>query len=95
MLHLISDWSQALSKFLREQLGKILEHHQGSSGSGGSLGAPQTSFLTAGSTSMVDIDSAMKHWNYCTQLAKHLYDVSSGEGKESKMATVRERWGSL
>ena len=66
-----SDWAQAITKFLKEQLVKIMEHYQGSQTSA------TTSFLTAGPTAVVDIDSAMKYWNYVTQLAKHLYEVCS------------------
>ena len=64
-----SDWAQAITKFLKEQLMKIMEHYQGSQT------ASTTSFLTAGPTAVVDIDSANKHWSYVTQLAKHLYEV--------------------
>ena len=64
----ITDWSQALCRFLKDQLVKIMEHHQGSA-------PPQTSFLTAANSNIVDIEAALKYWNYCTQLGKHLYDV--------------------
>ena len=61
------DWSQAVCKFLKEQLLKILEYYQGSSST--------TSFLTAGSTApVVEIDMTMRHWNYCSQLARHMYE---------------------
>ena len=64
-----TDWTQGLTKFLKDQLQKIVEHYQGSNA--------QTSFLTAGPTSVVDIDNILKIWNYCTQLAGHMYEVST------------------
>ncbi len=65
----ISEWALTLTRFLKDQLQKVIDHYQGS-GSG-----LQTSFLTAGGSSMVDVDSAMKVWNFCCDLTKHLYEV--------------------
>nr|KAG5692294.1 hypothetical protein BaRGS_009504 [Batillaria attramentaria] len=63
------DWTQSLTKYLREQLQKIQEHYNvGSSG-------PQTSFLIATPTStQADMEQALKQWTYCTRLAKHMYN---------------------
>ena len=66
---LILEWAQTLTRFLKEQLQKIIEHYQGSSS------GLQTSFLTAGGSSMVDVDSAIKIWNYTSDLTRHLYEV--------------------
>ena len=56
---------------MREQLLKIQDHYHG-----GQTGAV-TSFLTATQPpSQVDLDQALKQWNYCTRLARHMYDVS-------------------
>ncbi len=46
-----------------------MDHYQGSSA------GLATSFLTAGGSSMVDVDSAVKIWNYIADLTKHLYEV--------------------
>ncbi|XP_013408893.1 mediator of RNA polymerase II transcription subunit 12-like protein [Lingula anatina] len=63
-----SDWTITIYRFLKEHLSKIIEHyHGGSSG-------PQTSFLTATQTSHVDIDLALKQWQYTTRLARHMYE---------------------
>ena len=74
---------QSITKFLKEQLQKIIEHYQGST-------VPhQTSFLTAGQTNAVDIDQALKYWNYCCALAKQLYDVSSANILKEQEAVAR------
>ena len=36
--------------------------------------APVASFLTAGPTSVIGIDLAMRHWNFGMQLAQHMYE---------------------
>ena len=59
-----SDWVQAITRFLKDQLQKVIEHYQ----------SPQMSFLTAGQTNSIDIDTAIKNWHYCTDLARHLYE---------------------
>ncbi|GFO22710.1 mediator of RNA polymerase ii transcription subunit 12-like, partial [Plakobranchus ocellatus] len=70
------DWTQALTKYLRDQLQKIQDFYHGTSG--GSGGPSSTPFLLAPtpSTSQVDLDQATKHWNYCTRFANHLYEES-------------------
>ena len=56
---------------MREQLLKIQEHYHGGQT------AAVTSFLTATQPpSQVDLDQALKQWNYSTRLARHMYDVS-------------------
>lgn len=70
-----TDWTQALTKYLREQLQKILEHYQGSS-SGSSVAAAQSGFLTVAPTTVVDVMEPTRQWNYVSQLAQHMY----GEG---------------
>ena len=52
---------------MKDQLAKIIEHYQGST--------TTTSFLTAGNTNTIDIDTAIKNWTYVTQLARTLYEV--------------------
>ena len=74
---IVSDWTQSLTKYLREQLQKIQEHyHSGANG-------PQTSFLLANHNSQADMEHAVKQWGYCTRLAKHMYNVSHVHGKVS------------
>jgi len=75
LLSLRTEWTQALTKYLREQLQKIIEHYQGGGG-GSALAAAQSGFLTAAPTTIVDLDGAMRQWNYGNQLAQHMY----GEG---------------
>jgi len=60
------EWTQAVTKFLHEQLQKIMEHYKGT-------GAP-VGFLTAGPTSVVDVDAATRQWNYVMLLVQHMYD---------------------
>ena len=60
------EWTQALTKFLHEQLQKIIEHYKGT-------GAP-VGFLTAGPTSVIDVDAATRQWNYVMLLVQHMYD---------------------
>jgi hypothetical protein len=57
-----------ITRLLREHLQKIIEHYQGTMN--------QTSFLTAGSTTVVDVETPMRVWNYCTALAHYMYEVS-------------------
>ena len=59
------EWGIVITRFLKDQLNKIIDHYQGS----------QPSFLTAGQANAVDIDTALKNWNYCSDLACHLYEV--------------------
>ncbi|GFR92708.1 mediator of RNA polymerase II transcription subunit 12-like protein, partial [Elysia marginata] len=70
------DWTQALTKYLRDQLQKIQDYYLGTSGSGS--GPTATPFLLAPSpgTSQVDLEQATKHWNYCTRFANHMYEES-------------------
>ncbi|KAL3848034.1 hypothetical protein ACJMK2_018917 [Sinanodonta woodiana] len=63
------DWTNALTKFMREQLQKVQDHYHGSTS------GPATSFLTATQPpSQVDLDLALKQWHYCSRLARHMYD---------------------
>ncbi|CAL1546445.1 unnamed protein product [Lymnaea stagnalis] len=64
------DWTQALCKYLRDQLQKVQDYYHGTSS------ATATPFLLAPSpnTSQVDLDLAMKNWTYCTRFANHLYE---------------------
>lgn len=68
------DWTQALTKYLRDQLQKIQDYYLGTSGSGS--GPTATPFLLAPnpSTTQVDLEQAVKHWNYCTRFANHMYE---------------------
>ena len=69
-LHRI-EWTQGLTKFMKEQLGKVQEYYHGSPS------GPVTSFLTATQAPLqVDLDTALKHWHYCSKLARHMYDAS-------------------
>jgi len=61
-----SEWTGALTRFLHEQLQKIIEHHKGS--------GAQVGFLTAGPASVVDVDTATRQWNYGVLLVQHMYD---------------------
>ncbi|XP_012937095.1 mediator of RNA polymerase II transcription subunit 12-like protein [Aplysia californica] len=64
------DWTQALTKYLKDQLQKIQDFYHGTS-------TPQaTPFLLAQAPnpSQVDLDLAMKNWNYCTRFANHMYE---------------------
>lgn len=66
-----TDWTQSLTKYLKEQLQKIQDHYHGG------ISGPQTSFLlTSQPTTQVDMEHALKQWTYCTRLAKHMYNVS-------------------
>ena len=60
------EWTQALTKFLHEQLQKIIEHYKGS--------GAQVGFLTAGPASVIDVDAATRQWNYGMLLVQHMYD---------------------
>ncbi|CAG5131136.1 unnamed protein product, partial [Candidula unifasciata] len=65
------DWTQALTKFLKDQLQKIQDYFTETSST------PMTTpFLLAPSpnTSKVDLDQAMKNWAYCTRFANHMYE---------------------
>jgi len=62
----IVEWTQALTKFLHEQLQKIIEHYKGT--------GTQVGFLTAGPTSVIDMDAATRQWNYVMLLVQHMYD---------------------
>ncbi|XP_070173165.1 mediator of RNA polymerase II transcription subunit 12-like protein isoform X2 [Littorina saxatilis] len=76
------DWTQSLTKYLREQLQKIQEHyHSGANG-------PQTAFLLANHNSQADMESALKQWNYCTRLAKHMYNEGLFDRNETMMWLV-------
>lgn len=60
-----SEWTSTLIKFLKDQLVKLQElFHQ-------SLGPTITA--------TEDQKLALKQWQYCTQLAKYLYEVKSSE----------------
>ncbi|ELT92763.1 hypothetical protein CAPTEDRAFT_163894 [Capitella teleta] len=61
-----NEWTMVITRHLREQLVKIIEHYQGN--------VTGTSFLTAGPTSVVDLECPMKNWNYCTNLARYMYE---------------------
>ncbi|XP_067668814.1 mediator of RNA polymerase II transcription subunit 12-like protein [Haliotis asinina] len=61
-------WTQAITKFLYEQLQKIQDAYSG-------CGAPQTSFLTATQPpAQVDLEPALKHFHYTCRLAKHKFN---------------------
>jgi len=61
-----AEWTQALTRFLYEQLQKIIEHYKGS--------GAQVGFLTAGPASVIDVDAATRQWNYGVLLVQHMYD---------------------
>lgn len=65
------DWTQALTKYLKDQLQKIQDYYAETGGT------PVTPFLLAPTpnTSKVDLDLAMKNWTYCTRFANHMYEV--------------------
>ncbi|XP_076454432.1 mediator of RNA polymerase II transcription subunit 12-like protein [Babylonia areolata] len=63
------DWTQSLTKYLREQLQKVQEFYHGSTS------GPQSGFLlTNNHSSQTDMEQALKQWTYCTRLAKHMYN---------------------
>jgi len=61
-----TEWTQALTRFLHEQLQKIIEHHKGT--------GAQVGFLTAGPATVIDVDAATRQWNYGVLLIQHMYD---------------------
>jgi len=64
---MLLEWSQAVARYLREQLQKILEYYQGSN--------TQTGFLTAAPTSsVIGIDQSTRQWNFGMQLAQYMYE---------------------
>lgn len=69
------EWTQALTKYLREHLQKIMEYYQGNS-PGGSGSASSGQYLIIPPITVADLELAMSQWNYGTQLAQHMY----GEG---------------
>lgn len=98
----MTEWTQALCKFLREQLQKLAEHHHSSislnsggaaggssvssSSSSGNANSTMSNLSTGGTASSgsnlgsnslngVTVEVAYKQWQYCTQLARHLYEV--------------------
>ena len=71
---------------MREQLIKIQEHYHG-----GQTGAV-TSFLTATQPpSQVDLDHALKQWNYSTRLARHMYEVCFEVIHRFRLSKILER----
>lgn len=60
------EWTQALTKCLKEIYLKISDHYHSSSSS-------SSSSLTPGSTS-TPLDSLMKQWYYFTQFTRHLFE---------------------
>ncbi|GAB6019774.1 hypothetical protein CHUAL_001322 [Chamberlinius hualienensis] len=79
------EWTQTLTRFLREQLHKVADYYRSgndtssssssSSGSGsvGSGGGTTTSGVSSGNFTP-EVDLALKQWNYCTQLARYLFE---------------------
>jgi len=55
-----------LTKFLHEQLQKIIDHYKGT--------GAQSGFLTAAPASVIDVDTATRQWNYGMLLVQHMYD---------------------
>lgn len=72
---LYTEWTQALTKYLREHLLKIMEYYQGTS-TGGSGPPSSSQFLINQPVTVIDLDLSLNHWNYGTQLAQFMY----GEG---------------
>ncbi|XP_023221820.1 mediator of RNA polymerase II transcription subunit 12-like protein [Centruroides sculpturatus] len=80
------EWTQALCKFLREQLQKLAEHYHSSIALGSASNTTTTSMgsgsnsnvigsSSTGSNSLnVSVDVAYKHWQYICQLARHLFE---------------------
>ncbi|XP_067143152.1 mediator of RNA polymerase II transcription subunit 12-like protein isoform X2 [Centruroides vittatus] len=80
------EWTQALCKFLREQLQKLAEHYHSSIALGSASNTTSTSMgsgsnsnvigsSSTGSNSLnVSVDVAYKHWQYICQLARHLFE---------------------
>jgi len=66
-LMIVVEWTQALTKFLHEQLQKVIDHCKGTGPAGGG-------FLTAGPALVIDVDAAMRQWNYGMLLVQHMYD---------------------
>ena len=57
---------QVMTRYMREQLQRIIEYYQGPS--------VQSGFLTAGPTAGPSIDVTTRQWTFGAQLAQHLYD---------------------
>lgn len=95
-IYLISDWTQTLSRFLRDQLQKVTDYyHVGGGGTapggvsggtscvgGGGGGLPCggggntcIGSSSLGSNSSPEVELHLKQWNYCSQLARCLFEV--------------------
>jgi len=59
--YLIVEWTVTLTRYLKEQLLKVQDYYQNQS---------QDLLMTE------DQKLALKQWNYCTRLAKYLYEVN-------------------
>lgn len=62
-----AEWSGTLLKFLKEQVAKLQDYY------GGEKSQPNPS-LTMAATSETEQKLAMRHWLYCTQLLKYMYE---------------------
>lgn len=86
----ISEWTQTLIKFLKDQLQKLQEYyHSGPAAAGATptgsssgstpniMGASPAPSASASSTGMNEEHKvAQRQWQYCIQLARYLYEVS-------------------
>ncbi|KAF4529435.1 hypothetical protein B566_EDAN003531, partial [Ephemera danica] len=61
------EWTQTLTKFMRDQQAKLQDHYNNSSGNTAGAG-------TSPSLSTEEHKTSLKQWNYCMQLARHMYE---------------------
>ncbi|XP_008193999.1 mediator of RNA polymerase II transcription subunit 12 isoform X1 [Tribolium castaneum] len=63
-----TEWTGTMLKFLKEQILKLQDYYsQGEK-------PPQTPSLTQAATTETEQKLAMRHWIYCTQLLKYMYE---------------------
>lgn len=68
----LTEWTSTLLKFMKEQLMKLQDYYQNQNQS-----LSLISMVPVGGLSAADEHRlAMKQWQYCTSLAKHMYQVN-------------------
>lgn len=66
------EWTSTLLKFMKEQLFKLQDYYQNQSQPSNVVSTVQPGGLSPADEQRI----AMKQWQYCTLLAKHMYQVS-------------------
>ncbi|RWS26166.1 thyroid hormone receptor-associated protein-like protein, partial [Leptotrombidium deliense] len=64
------EWTSALCKFLRELYQKLCDNYHGVT----SVNSNFSTSTSSGSTGNVNVEVAYKQWQYCTQLARYLFE---------------------